>query len=179
VVFFKTIAFAFILTLPAGANAWEKGVWQQDIRETVVEKKGFSLTKKAKFSLVGEVLAVRDYSDQPQSQIAPTDIVLNWGERVDPRIVIEQKNRWYYASPKRSIDQNFFLNTSNFHMIGLSNKERSLLNKGDTVKIEGWLVDVRKKGGFFWKTSTTRDDRGSGACEILLVDKIFFQGGAP
>ena len=45
--------------------------------------------------------------------------------------------------------------------------------RGNIILISGKLVNVNKIGNkWTWKSSTKRDDTGSGACEILWVEEI-------
>ncbi len=50
------------------------------------------------------------------------------------------------------------------------------VKKSDLVRIEGFLVNVTgvdaKNRVINWKTSTTREDTGNGACEIIYVSKL-------
>ena len=41
---------------------------------------------------------------------------------------------------------------------------------GDLVRIRGWLASYRNDDGFYRGTSTTRDDKGNGACETIYVE---------
>lgn len=43
---------------------------------------------------------------------------------------------------------------------------------GDQVRIRGWLAKYSNDRGFSRGTSTTRDDRGNGACETILVQQF-------
>jgi hypothetical protein len=40
------------------------------------------------------------------------------------------------------------------------------------VRIEGWLVEAVAPDGWRWRSSTTRDDSGNGACELIYVCSI-------
>ncbi|MCC5845262.1 MAG: hypothetical protein JJU05_13520 [Verrucomicrobia bacterium] len=46
------------------------------------------------------------------------------------------------------------------------------LEKGQRVRLGGYLVNVLHENGTTWRTSTTRDDTGAGACEIVLVTRL-------
>ena len=37
------------------------------------------------------------------------------------------------------------------------------------VRIDGWLVEASASDGWRWRSSTTRDDTGGGACEVVYV----------
>jgi hypothetical protein len=43
---------------------------------------------------------------------------------------------------------------------------------GQRVRIDGWLVQVDAKDGWHWRSSTTREDTGGGACEVVYVCSI-------
>jgi len=46
---------------------------------------------------------------------------------------------------------------------------------GDRVRIDGWLVNVEAGDGWRWRSSLTREDSGSGACELVYACAISLQ----
>jgi hypothetical protein len=46
------------------------------------------------------------------------------------------------------------------------------IKKNDQVKFKGYLVKVEAQDGWRWTSSTTRNDTGGGACELVLVEDI-------
>ena len=44
--------------------------------------------------------------------------------------------------------------------------------KGQVVALEGYLVKVISKDGWWWKSSLTRNDTGNGACEVIWVEEV-------
>jgi hypothetical protein len=45
--------------------------------------------------------------------------------------------------------------------------------KGDQVHLKGWLVSYGQKGTPYRRmTSTTRNDRGNGACETIFINEF-------
>jgi hypothetical protein len=46
------------------------------------------------------------------------------------------------------------------------------IKKNDQIKFKGYLVNVDSQDGWRWNSSTTRNDTGGGACEIVLIDDI-------
>ena len=50
------------------------------------------------------------------------------------------------------------------------------IKQGDFVKIEGYLVKSSWKDNkhreYHWNSSTSRDDKGDGACEIIYVTSV-------
>ena len=94
------------------------------------------------------------------------------------RMKISQSSRWYRARwdfPAPLSEQQFIANSSNMHMIparkdiGRSLKE---LRSGDVITLRGYLVDVDHDSGWRWRTSMSRTDTGSGACEIVYVESL-------
>lgn len=43
---------------------------------------------------------------------------------------------------------------------------------GDVVTLDGYLIEADKPGGWKWRSSLTREDTGSGACELVYVRDI-------
>jgi hypothetical protein len=61
---------------------------------------------------------------------------------------------------------------SNNHLLAVDDRVRDAIREvrvGDTVRIRGWLAEYSNDRGFRRGTSTTREDRGNGACETLYV----------
>lgn len=49
------------------------------------------------------------------------------------------------------------------------------LRQGDIITLRGYLVDVDHDSGWYWRTSTSRTDTGSGACEIVYVESLLVE----
>ena len=47
----------------------------------------------------------------------------------------------------------------------------SLLKRGHVIKISGYLVECRQDH-WIWRSSTSRNDTGNGACEIIYVEDL-------
>ena len=61
---------------------------------------------------------------------------------------------------------------SNNHLVTDDKHIRKLVKQvriGDQVRIRGWLVDYSHDAGYSRGTSTSRDDRGNGACETIYL----------
>ena len=43
------------------------------------------------------------------------------------------------------------------------------VGEGDRVRVDGWLVQLDRPGGWRWRSSLTREDSGGGACELVYV----------
>ena len=138
-----------------------------------------TLTPLAGFSIDARVLSRRDYRSDRESRYAPSDLALGWGrmrdEAVLARLDISQSARWYryrYGGeppiPQAEIERS----AANMHMIPGSEAIADALadvKQGERVRIDGWLVEARAPDGWRWRSSTTRDDTGPGACELVYV----------
>lgn len=137
------------------------------------------------------VVSAEDYNDGSlNGMLAPKDVALAWGKvaEYNDRIDFnwEQRNRWYYwhvdnsavLGPVGGVD-GVSTHSANTHLIpandGIGDKIMEI-KKGDHIKLQGYLVNVdgSKPDGssFYWDSSTTRDDTGDGACEVMYVEKI-------
>jgi hypothetical protein len=90
------------------------------------------------------------------------------------KVKISQSSRFYYwrvdefPIPRQEIEQS----SANMHMIPAdATIERRLkdVRPGQTVRIDGWLVEARGSDGWRWRSSLTRNDTGAGACEVIFV----------
>jgi hypothetical protein len=138
-----------------------------------------TFTPLAGFSIDARVLSRRNYRSDRESRYAPTDLALGWGRMRDDavltRLDISQSARWYryrYGGeppiPQREIDRS----AANMHMIPGSDAIADALadvEPGERVRIDGWLVEVRAADGWRWRSSTSREDTGAGACELVYV----------
>ena len=147
-----------------------------------VKKDEFDLSLTHRFSLDALVLSRKTYSVDEESDISPVDLALGWGPMSNPNplktIRISQSDRFYrfrydHAPPiaHRAIETN----SANMHMIPANDEVEKLLKsvrKGDVVSIQGYLTNVTRDDGWKWRSSTTRDDTGKGACELVYVENI-------
>jgi hypothetical protein len=133
----------------------------------------------AGFSVDARVLSREDYSLGREADLSPTDLALGWGRMRDDAVLsqlsIDQSNRWYHyrwqGAPPIPVDE-IVRSSANLHMIPSSDvvaKELARVRKGDRVRIEGWLVEADAPDGWRWRSSLTREDSGSGACEVVYV----------
>ena len=148
----------------------------------------------ATYKISGRVVDVQNYYGfDIENKLSPKDIGLSWGF-----LAREQNNkkvRWsslgnrylsWYSNDGKWISEMGGKNKiseciSNNHLIPSDNKTQKLINsrnKGDYIRIEGYLVNVyckKNNGGYFkWNTSTSRTDSGNGACEIIYVTNILW-----
>jgi hypothetical protein len=142
-----------------------------------------TVTPLAGFSLQARVLSREDYSLGDETKYSPTDLALGWGPMANPsvsdRLGISQDNRWYHyqwgpEGPPIAPDQ-IVRSSANMHMIpsnpGVADS-LARVRSGDTVRLDGWLVEIDRDDGWHWRSSTTREDSGDGACEVVYVCSI-------
>jgi len=145
----------------------------------------FLLTPRAEFGIRARVLSRENYYMGDEADLSPVDLALGWGVMSDQavldRIVISQSGRWYftrYDYPAPIEDQQIIRHSGNMHMIPANDWVRGKLKDvrvGDLIQARGYLVDVDRDDGFYWRTSRTRNDSGNGSCEIFYVEQIFLE----
>ena len=143
---------------------------------------GYELTPRAEFEIRARVLARKDYNWGTEADLSPVDLALGWGVMSDQavldRIEISQGSRWYYTRyelPAPISDKEITQNSGNMHMVPAQNRIRKKLQDvrvGDIVRLRGRLVDIDHPSGWHWRTSLSRDDTGSGSCEIVYLEDI-------
>ena len=109
------------------------------------------------------------------------DLALGWGEMSNQSIIdaldIDQSNRWYHWKAKVLVIPAREINThsANMHIIPADEEVENKLDelyKGCIIEMKGFLVSVKGKDGFHWKSSLRRDDTGGGACELVWANEI-------
>ncbi len=141
----------------------------------------FSLSPVAEFQIEAKILSRRDYRWDTESALSPIDLLLGWGRMADPDIVAQIRFRqagrfgyWRVAEfpiPRREIETS----SANIHLIPTDPAVYRTLRRaraGQSIRMVGYLVNVDRADGWRWRTSLTREDTGSGACEILLVTLV-------
>ena len=140
--------------------------------------KGYTLEPLQDFRIEARVLATETYRTDREAQLSPVDLALGWGRMSDSavldKITISQSGRFYFwrvdefPIPRQEIEQS----SANMHMIPSSDViERRLkgVRPGQTVRIDGWLVEAQASDGWRWRSSLSRNDTGAGACEVIYV----------
>ncbi len=139
--------------------------------------KGYTIIPLYSFTLEAKVLAKKSYRDS-FGDIAPIDIALGWNQMSDESVLknikISQRGRWYYwKTPQFPIPRkNIETSSANMHLIHANDEVKKAIaaaKKGQIIKLQGELVRVKKEGETVWLSSTTRNDTGDGACEVIYV----------
>ena len=138
-----------------------------------------TLQPLAGFSIDARVLSRRDYDAGRESDLSPTDLALGWGRMRDDgvlsRLDISQSGRWYRYrwsdAPPISVDE-IVRSSANMHVIPANDgvaRALARVREGDRVRMDGWLVEADAPDGWTWRSSTTREDSGEGACEVVYA----------
>lgn len=142
----------------------------------------YTMAPLAGFSLEARVLAREDYRFDAGAALSPTDLALGWSAMADPanyrRLDISQSGRWYHyrwGSEGPPLPLNEIVRSSaNMHLIPGNERVAQALSQirpHQTVRLQGWLVEARRDN-FVWRSSTSREDSGAGACELIYVCEL-------
>jgi hypothetical protein len=110
------------------------------------------------------------------------DICVLWGKNVETGIYGRMKFRnrdftCFYTYPDQETGAVFDERClSNNHLLPADPIVAATImraRKGDQVRFKGWLVSYGQKGTPYKRmTSTTRNDRGNGACETIFINEF-------
>ena len=141
-----------------------------------------TLQPLAGFSLEARVLSREDYRFGREADLSPTDLALGWQRMRDDDVLaqlkISQSSRWYHyrwANQPPLPPQEIARSSANMHMIPANEsvaRALAAVRKDERVRIDGWLVQAKAADGWQWRSSTSRDDTGAGACEVVYVCAI-------
>ena len=141
-----------------------------------------TLTPLAGFSIEARVLAREDYAFGREADFSPTDLALGWQRMREDAVLsgldISQSGRWYrytWRGQPPLPPAEIIRSSANMHLIPASAAVARTLRgvrRDDTVRIDGWLVQADAADGWRWRSSTTREDTGAGACELIYVCAI-------
>ena len=134
------------------------------------------------FSIEARVLSKASYATDKEARLSPVDLALGWNrmreDSVLSQLKISQSARWYHYRwenepplPPAEIVRS----SANMHLIPASAsvaKTLALIDKDDVVRIDGWLVEAALPNGWRWRSSTSREDSGANACELVYVCAI-------
>jgi hypothetical protein len=176
--------WAFLAGVVAAFWLWSHargGVVATTLADGALEYPGYHITALEDYTMDARVLSRRDYRDDREAALAPTDLALGWGPMADETVLadidISQNHRWYFwrASklpiPAREIGEH----SANVHVIAASaTAAKALANVkvSDRVRVVGKLVEVRADDGWRWRSSLSRTDTGASSCELLWLERL-------
>lgn len=141
-----------------------------------------TLKPLAGFSIQARVLSREDYRMGREADLSPTDLALGWHrmarEEVLSKLSMSQSVRFFsyrWENQPPLPPEEIPVSAANMHMIPASDTVAQALadvRKDDHVRIDGWLVEAHAPDGWRWRSSTTREDAGAGACELVYVCAI-------
>ncbi len=138
---------------------------------------------KGEFRILGR----EEYSSGREAIFSPVDFAVGWGVMADPKVYskisVRQSNRWYYWQvdtffiPQREIETH----SANMHIIPANAQVANALKQvkaGDLVYLQGALLEITSNDGQWkWRSSLSREDTGSGACEVMRIDQVIKMAG--
>ena len=141
-----------------------------------------TLKPLAGFSVEARVLSRQDYRMGRESDLSPTDLALGWGRMTEDEVLsklsLSQSVRFFsyrWENQPPLPPREIMLSAANMHMIPANDTVAQALadvRRHDRVRIDGWLVEATAPDGWRWRSSTTREDTGGGACEVVYVCAI-------
>jgi len=142
------------------------------------------MTPLASYDIAGVLVSKKAYGLRPMDRLSPWDYAIGWGyvDQMLPWLKFSHSSRYisFRYKPGSLIDGQYVQShISNNHLIPASENIRRALRlgkKGMPVRLEGHLVNLQVQKGsrivYTWGSSTTRDDRGNGACELIYVTRL-------
>jgi hypothetical protein len=139
-----------------------------------------TFTPLAAFSVAGRILSKENYRVDRGAIYSPLDLALGWGpmaqQGLADRLGVRQGARWYrygWGSDGPPMPPaEIATHSANMHMVPADAAAADALEHvraGDMVRLDGWLISISGDDGFRWRSSLSRGDVGSGACELVLV----------
>ena len=153
-------------------------------RVAPLEKNGFAIKPLARYEITARVLSKQSYRWDAGAKLVPIDLTMGWGPMSDTavlsKIEITQGSRWYSSYIPNTKEFPISMDainrhTANTHLIAADDaiaKQIRNIRPGKIVKMRGYLVEVSGKDGFTWRSSLSREDTGSGACELMWVESF-------
>lgn len=158
---------------------------QETVRVPAIQRAGYTITPVASYSLRARVLSTERYWFGREADLSPMDFALGWGPMSDTGILkkvsLSQGGRWYHFrwQEKPPIEPRLMsLTSANTHLIPADDVVRARIlgvSAGEIVRIKGYLVNVTAPDGWHWSSSLTREDSGSGSCELMWVTELLVE----
>ena len=154
-----------------------------------VDEYTVTLTSRYRYTADARVVAKKEYLPLGHDRIAPMDLGLATGDlkkdeylaAVHYANINRMLTFMIYSSARVPPLLPFYLNehVSNNHLVFSNDTVHHAaqqLKYGDCARITGYLVDISaaRSDGSVWtmRTSTSREDRFAGACEVIYVESV-------
>jgi hypothetical protein len=175
---------------PSGVAASEPIDWSRDPIQTATTRAPFELvtskgrvrlTPRATYDIAARVESKEPYWMDATAFLSPFDVALAWGRVAEPelrrKLTVGQSWRFFFwRTSDPTVDVAYVIaHSANNHLIPASlNVRRALaaIGRGDSVRLQGQLVDVAGADGLRWSTSLIRTDHGDHGCEIIWVESV-------
>ena len=138
-----------------------------------------------RYEITGEVLVASSYRWSFVNDYSEVDIGLAWGKQVPEikkKIEYHQAARWLIWKAHQVLDEKALwdikTHIGNIHVIpkeGHKDLDKAIhwISSGDIIRLRGYLVEIfGPSGELLMGSSTSRDDTGDGACEIMWVEEL-------
>lgn len=139
----------------------------------------YTLKAQASYSIKARLLRRENYRYGREADLSPVDFALGWGVMSSNELLnqlsISQSGRFYYLrwqQPLTVPERQVMRSSANTHIIPVDDfvaRQIDKMRAGHLVELKGYLVNASASDGWRWNTSMTRNDTGSGACELFLV----------
>ena len=139
----------------------------------------YTVSPLATYDLTGVVLGSRTYGSGREADTSPLDLALGWGAMADREVLssydISQRDRWYFVRWSRSpiAREEVIQSSANTHILPATPElaqQLAVVQPGQAVRLQGYLVEVSASDGWSWRSSLRRDDTGQGSCEVFWVE---------
>lgn len=151
--------------------------------EHVAGGKRYRIVPRFRWDESARVMSEEPYRFDSAAGLIPLDWALAWGPVLAPpfagKIHFTQTSRFYmWGTSDGSLDRGTIVrHTANTHVIPATSRLLRVaraVSRGDTVRLQGWLVDVAglDDPSFTWRTSVSRDDEGPGGCETVYLTRL-------
>lgn len=136
----------------------------------------------AEYHITARIVRKHVYWFDGARDLSPLDFTMAWGPSSDQRVLdtinVSLGGRYFRWRQKSGVTLGeepgvIQLHMANMHLIPDDTSVLRTLksfDEGDVVRLHGYLVEVGGANGFTWRSSLTREDAGSGSCELMLVE---------
>ena len=172
-------------TIDVGQDPQQVELPSPEVMTVAFDGQDYLVEKHHRYEISGEVLSIETYNVAFKSEFFDVDLGLIWGPRMadlKQRYSFNQGGRWLFWSSKEPVsdDERHYITShiSNNHLIpadGRRNLFKAIRwpSTGDKVRISGYLVTIKRPSGeVVASSSTSREDSGDGACEVIWVEEI-------